>query len=352
MTGKVGNRSSRSRSGALDGIRGLAVLSVFLSHTSGRDMALAPWLQFHGIGHIGVLLFFVLSGFLLTRNLLGGQTTSQFYMRRFFRIVPLYFFVLMGVLIYQSTGRYSPEYLHISGGAESALLHFLFLKGDGVFWTMAAEFVFYLLLPPVVIAIGRLGIGWLVAATVLYFAWFYAIRVLGYSLPEPKVVDIAHPGQFLDVFICGILAAHVRRPLPKLIVALGFWGLLALTVAFVSANFLGAERPWFGLRWLSIVYGVVFAAGIASAAQGNRLIAGPAEIFILRFMGVVGFGWYLLHFAVLQVINLQTDLHPMVKFMSAFVLCALVSWVVFQTIERPGMRLGRQIERKLASVPS
>jgi len=47
-----------------DGIRGLAVLIVWLSHSSGRGMPIADFLNFVGIGHIGVMLFFVLSGFL------------------------------------------------------------------------------------------------------------------------------------------------------------------------------------------------------------------------------------------------------------------------------------------------
>jgi len=41
----------------LDGMRGLAVFFVFMSHTSGRGMALASWLNFHGIGLVGVYLF-------------------------------------------------------------------------------------------------------------------------------------------------------------------------------------------------------------------------------------------------------------------------------------------------------
>jgi len=162
----------------LDGVRGLAVLIVMLSHASGREMAVLPWLNFVGIGHVGVYLFFVLSGYLLTCNLLEGQTTGAFYMRRVFRIVPLYYCVLVGVLIYQATGQYSQSYLHISDGVHGAVMHFLFLKGDSVFWTLAAEFAFYLLLPPIVMLMRRFGWKWLAAVAVLYFLVFITAEIL------------------------------------------------------------------------------------------------------------------------------------------------------------------------------
>lgn len=59
---------------ALDGLRGIAVLTVFLSHSSGFRQRITPWTSFHGTGHIGVYLFFVLSGFLLCVSLLGSKT--------------------------------------------------------------------------------------------------------------------------------------------------------------------------------------------------------------------------------------------------------------------------------------
>jgi peptidoglycan/LPS O-acetylase OafA/YrhL len=332
---------------ALDGIRGLAVLFVFMSHTSGRGMPVAPWLQFHGLGHIGVYLFFVLSGFLLTRNLLEGQAATQFYMRRFFRIAPLYFLVLAGVLVYQAVGYYSPRYLHISGSGEGALLHFLFLKGDGVFWTLAAEFAFYLMLPVIVVVIGRFGRKWLIIAAIGYFCWFYLIQVFGVRLPPPKFVEIGHHGQFLDVFACGILGAYyVRFKLPEIPVAAAFWGLLAFTLFFVSFNFLGAGQPWYGLRWLSLLYGIVFAAGVVSASQGNRWLLRPLTSKWLVFMGVTGFGWYLLHFPVIQVVNAYLDMSAVMRLLISTAACAAVAWVAFQLVERPGIRLGRRLERQ------
>lgn len=106
------------RQPALDGLRGIAVLIVFLSHSSGRGIQIAPWLNFHGIGHVGVYLFFVLSGFLLTRNLVEGQPVGTFLVRRFFRIAPLYYLVLIATFIHQAFFGIDIKTLYINKGFE------------------------------------------------------------------------------------------------------------------------------------------------------------------------------------------------------------------------------------------
>ncbi len=328
----------------LDGFRGMAVLIVLLSHSSGREMMLAPWLNFSGIGHIGVYLFFVLSGYLLTLNLLGGQTLPQFYLRRFFRIAPLYFLVLGGVLAYQALGYYSPRYLHISGGAEGAVLHFFFLKGDGVFWTLAAEFGFYLLLPLVVWSLRRFGWQWLAVAAFAYFCAFIALEKYKLNLLPLKFVDISHRSQFLDVFACGILAAFLPRTRPDRWVPVAFWALLSLTLIAVSANFLGARQPAYGMRWLSLLYGAVFGLAIMRASSDSPLMTRVLGNPLLAFIGQIGFGLYLLHFPAFQAVNAYLDATPAIRFGVAMSLAVSLAWIAYRFIERPMIKVGRKLE--------
>jgi peptidoglycan/LPS O-acetylase OafA/YrhL len=98
----------RRRFLALDGLRGVAVLLVVLAHGTqvhgSQERLLPETLKFNG-GWIGVVVFFVLSGFLITHLLLeertrtGGISLSKFYLRRALRIWPLYFAVL-GVYVF------------------------------------------------------------------------------------------------------------------------------------------------------------------------------------------------------------------------------------------------------------
>jgi peptidoglycan/LPS O-acetylase OafA/YrhL len=139
----------------LDGLRAIAVMFVFLHH----------WTQLgFDLGIIGVQLFFVLSGFLITGILLdlrqsvdsGSQTVGfslrHFYVRRFLRILPLYYFCL---LFFVCLDRFSIR--------ETIVWHSLFLsnvlfflQGEfhgpfSHFWTLAVEEQFYIFWPWVVL---------------------------------------------------------------------------------------------------------------------------------------------------------------------------------------------------------
>jgi peptidoglycan/LPS O-acetylase OafA/YrhL len=334
----------RTHDPALEGVRGLAVLIVFMSHTSGRGMALAPWLDFQGIGHVGVYLFFVLSGFLLARNLIEGQRAGVYLVRRLFRIVPLYALVVLGTYAWQGTHGFDPNYLHIEGGVAGLIRHLVFIQGDGVFWTIPAEMTFYAVLPVLVWLAVRFGARVLVAIALVYFAWFAAVRFLGAPLPNPRIVAInEHLGQYLDVFLCGVIAAFVAdRPVGRIAIPVLVVTLVA-TLALIADNVLGLGRMLYGARWLSLGYGAAFALVVLATAQGQPHLARLFGLRVLRFMGIAGFGWYLLHMAVFQTINQTLAVPPQVKFAVAFLGCAALSWLAFVLVERPFMALGRSL---------
>lgn len=357
-----------NRNLAMDGIRGMAVLIVFLSHTSGRDQALIPLLQFNGIGHVGVYLFFVLSGNLLATNLIdewhksGSISIKNFLIRRFFRIAPLYYLVLTMVFLYQKlTNQFYPSYLHIDGGWGGYIKHLFFIKGDGVFWTLPTEFVFYFILPWLVILYLRKGniVFWtLFGFAILYFLWFCLI--LQQIIPPIlalKVVEITHYSQFLDVFLCGVLASFVQQneivrkvcvQHVKLIDIVAIYVLvitLLFTFAMISFNFFGLERPFYSLRWASLGYGIIFAF-IISAALLNGVTCKVFEIKSLRFLGVVGFSWYLIHFFVLQMVNHFFYFPAPFKFiLSACALVALSSFL-YVFVEKPFIKFGKRLTER------
>lgn len=164
---------TRQRDPALDGLRGAAVLLVFLFHYGGGLRAHNPLIRTVGYltqaGWMGVNLFFVLSGFLITRLLTEAvfqsstrrpslrQSLRTFYLRRALRILPLYFFALLAcafaaLLIGQPLAQLKP-----------LLLYATFLQNIPPFstmalhtppplpiyhlWSIAVEEQFYLLWP-------------------------------------------------------------------------------------------------------------------------------------------------------------------------------------------------------------
>ena len=169
---------------ALDGLRGLAILLVLLSHSWG------PWVFsfWPHIGWSGVELFFVLSGFLITGILVEtrGQARyfANFYARRVLRIFPLYYAVIAITFLMVLTLPVwlSPD-LGIPKGQSWTywlfLSNFSMASSDkisngamGVTWSLAVEEQYYLLWAPVVLILSRLALMYLcVALYVLTFAW-------------------------------------------------------------------------------------------------------------------------------------------------------------------------------------
>ena len=88
---------------ALDGLRGVAVLLVLLSHSSNANLFFHEFLNFQRIGKVGVYLFFVLSAYLLDRQIALAFMTKKsskgywknYFLRRFLRIYPLFVVALI-----------------------------------------------------------------------------------------------------------------------------------------------------------------------------------------------------------------------------------------------------------------
>ena len=349
---------------ALDGIRGLAVLIVFLSHTSGRSIVIAPWLNFLGLGHVGVYLFFVLTAFMLTYSLIRRRVgLLDFYQRRFLRIFPLYALVICAVFSWQlHTGRVDPLYLGVKGGFPGFISHLIFLRGDSIFWTVAAEFQFYLVLPFIVWALlrwPRAGAIVTAVATLAYGLWY--LGIIWWKVPAIyalKIARIAHAGQFVDVFLCGVLAAFAyenpsarawlerhRTTVDRVTIAV-FAVLLFATFAAISQHFLFFHRPLFKLRDFSLLYGIVFAAAILVTALGNPTFTRIFSFQPLRSIGVCAFGWYLLHMPIFQLVHwLAARIGfeaGLVKFLLAAFFLTIIATLAYVFIEKPFMALSKR----------
>ncbi len=161
----------------LDAVRGFACLIVFVAHffeyVNNRDLsAVEQWGYIHliqGAGAMGVSLFFVLSGFLITYLLIREKEARKtihvgfFYMKRILRIWPLFFLiVLITFFIFPlATGRYDgeltrqhlPWFLTFTINFDRILTNFFGIGNDcaGVLWSVAVEEQFYIVWPLIVL---------------------------------------------------------------------------------------------------------------------------------------------------------------------------------------------------------
>lgn len=191
----------------LTGLRGFAVLIVLFAHSSNRGFFIIPYLDFTGVGRYGVFLFFVLSSYLLTRQLLHASkphlsiaALRRYFIRRVMRIYPLY---TIALLVYALALELGQVVIPVTG--VDLINSLLLLDAKGVFWTIPVEFKYYMTLPVVVLAFTYLGtIVAICLAPVIIVTWGY--------LSAPSYGPDLLP--FIPVFLLGSLAAllSVRGP--------------------------------------------------------------------------------------------------------------------------------------------
>ena len=183
----------------VDMLRGCAIIGVLLAHSAyGMNAAGLQQLPFHiewifAAGKHGVTLFFVVSAFALMRSIFlrygrESQPVEKYFFRRFFRIAPAYYTVLLLVFFLSGkgvSGYTNPAEEHLT--LFNLIAHLTFLNGFfpfysndflGVEWSVSTEFTFYLLLPTAFLWINKpVSAGWQVFRALsaycgtLLFSW-------------------------------------------------------------------------------------------------------------------------------------------------------------------------------------
>jgi peptidoglycan/LPS O-acetylase OafA/YrhL len=281
----------RKRMDYIDGLRGVAVLLVLLTHTWTLNGAPAFTIHFHGhgvplatipaVGHVGVDLFLVLSGFCLAWPFMinpGYRDRINFYQflrRRFLRIAPAYYASI--VLLYafsflfgkiaphlpHKLSAFSGSYLASVPGFGEILPHLAFVHNltsahvstiNGSYWSLALEFQLYLLFPLMIELMFRIGVvrTALIAliCQVAYSSWINSdplVSQIGYEFVLQKAV-FARAFEFM----CGIAAAWViAQPADKKIwlrESGGAW----LSAVTLAAGFLFSANPSIGMPYVTI----------------------------------------------------------------------------------------------------
>ncbi|MCK6640147.1 MAG: acyltransferase [Bacteroidia bacterium] len=354
--------TENKRSAAIDGVRGIAVLTVFFSHTSGRGIHLHGILNFQGIGHVGVYLFFALSAYLLGKRLftegIDRKSVARFYIKRLLRIIPLYYTVLAGVFTYQLvTGNVALRYLHITNGFTGLFQHLIFYRGDGVFWSVVAEEQFYILVPLWVFLILRYtkyAVPLFAAAALLNFT-LYLCHYTDFPFNTDAIryltTNDRESGNYIDIFIGALLLTYCsvrykgwlerNSKLVSMVSSSLFVILYAATVILVSKQFLIFNEVFYKFRYLSLVFSLVFSLFIISVEHGNILNPLLSNRFLGKW-GEYGFSVYLLHFGVFAVVN-TLSLQPWLKFIVAFVFLFFVAKLSYFLIEKPSIRLSYKL---------
>jgi peptidoglycan/LPS O-acetylase OafA/YrhL len=312
---------------ALDGIRGLAIIFVLFHHFEGiipaSNSAIYSAKLLFSFGWVGVDLFFVLSGFLITGILLDTRSANNyftaFYARRILRIFPLYYSVLTLVLI--TAAFIHPRPPHVPWVADQKLYYFylsnwlVLWKGPwrsnvlGHFWSLAVEEQFYLLWPFCVWLLVRRNLAKL-AVSGSVIALLVRIFWVAHSGPDQAIV-LATVTR-MDSLLCGALGAILFRNLQALN-ALRKWlpwaasfTLLPFAVAAGTLRVLhGAEGELFFVETIGFsLLAVGFSSLIVCAAATDgapTLMQHLLRSRVLTDFGKYSYGIYVYHVPILGV---------------------------------------------------
>jgi peptidoglycan/LPS O-acetylase OafA/YrhL len=336
----------------IEGLRGLAVLAVLLFHANLFGLS---------GGFVGVDVFFVISGFLITgllvreRERTGRIGLLHFYARRARRLLPAAIVVLVVTLI-AAMNVVAPLDRPAVGldGAAAALsianIRFALAEGDYFavvtapspflhFWSLAVEEQFYLVWPALILAVAR---------------GTRAVRRIGVALLAIVAVSLA-----ANVFVTDVAPNWAFYSLPTRAWELGLGGLLALSgpvLARLPGQIVGLVG-WVGLAYIAASIAVfdstlpfpgwaatLPALGAAAVIAGGSRKLGPGRLLAvapLRFVGRISYSLYLVHWPILVLAPLALSLEPTFEVSLALVgasfLAAIASWALIETPFRTGL---------------
>ncbi|MFP5278033.1 MAG: acyltransferase family protein [Acidobacteriota bacterium] len=377
----------KKRFAPLDGLRALAITSVFCFHYRIVPHSPGEW------GWTGVDLFFALSGFLITGILFDSLDERHyfrnFYIRRALRIFPLYWGLWCVLLVFMLAqghfqagflawpaylGNYLSAYALTAGWKHGhfdvipAVIHIarehLVLR-LGPYWSLCVEEQYYLIWPLIIWTLRRrerllnlclAGIGALLAVRVaLYFSlpspWIRADELYFWTFTRPDALLagsglalwVRGPGGFARLRT-GTIAAATAAAVGVLAAADWRWGL------FHGSTFAGWMQTW-GLTVVGLAACGVLALSLRAAWFGKALAWRP-----LQHLGRVSYGFYVYHLLFYDCDRIVIDAtKPMVPawliHAAVFAWVWLLSWASFRWYETPFLRLkerwgGRGEERK------
>lgn len=319
----------------IQGMRAIAVLAVMVFHAN------ANWLP---AGFLGVDIFFVISGFIITTQILSKENDfswKQFYLNRIKRIVPAYLFLLLVVTLIASILLLSIDFSYYAKSLKSALYFYSnsYFSNFGDYfapsvtelpllhtWSLALEMQFYFILPLLLFIVPkRLQLSLFLILSILLLSWAeYRISYRNTSVYFSLLARIPE-------FLAGVILAlyiNNRPPLPAHIS--NYVGILGLTIVFISF-FIISETHYPGYLSLLPTLGAVLLisaqTSIINNFLGNKLLV---------WIGAISYSLYLWHWPILAFIryyteNYELSIHLLILYwLASFIL----AWLSYQYIEQ------------------
>lgn len=303
-------------------------------------------------GNSGVSLFFVLSGFVITRILLESVNSNTyfrtFYVRRVLRIFPLYYFAL---ICYYYLPYLLNDLFHYPPSFSLHIYYYTYLQnfartfqwesaGPLHFWSLAVEEHFYLLWPAIVYVAYRFK-----KESLLYISGlliFLSLALRFYMLSKDYTIDFFTFTRLDQLVLGGILAILERENLLKL-----QYKNIYITSFVVGAVFFmvcillnGFYQDLFKHDALGLLYFGAIALCIIYENKG--MITRFLKLPLIQYLGTISYGIYVWHAIALNIVDQYFITHRiLLDFVLVILLTVIIASVSYWILEKPFLKLKR-----------
>lgn len=347
----------------LDGLRGIAILLVLNFHLwaalSGQTVLPpgSPW-TFLYAGHTGVALFFVLSGFLVSLPFIKALEHNRrpslrlYALHRALRILPPYYFIgLIGILL---TGHFNQLIPMLTFTANAMDVGFFSM----VWWSLATEVQFYLLLPIVFLVANHrfrtplLGLLGVLAITVYLMVILKKLGPDHATSFEIKYLLILSVFGQMPAFITGMVLAFLyQRHAPMNIRMLpGYAGMLGLIALLGLALLAPAQSDPLIFRWQNpwhvALEAILWGAVIWLLLNREQPPVSVLDNRVTRYFGKISFSLYLVHMPVVALVMLYLRTGELwADYVITFTLSVALAQLSFWFVEQPFLTLKTKLSQ-------
>ncbi|WP_379966381.1 acyltransferase family protein [Epilithonimonas sp. UC225_85] len=336
----------------LDGVRAIAVIMVMFYHffqdINPSDEMLIVIKKLSLFGKTGVSLFFVLSGFLITRILLNTKENpsyfKSFYLRRILRIFPLYYcflilyYFILPLFLNRPFGSFSEQIWYWTFLQNFALTFDWKSIGPSHYWSLSVEEHFYLFWPLIIYHCSLKRIKWVILILCI-ISFLTRILLIKNDFEESQFTlarfDELAIGAFLAVLELEnkLISENLKR----------FFFVFAISI--IPLAYISFKNGTYSLLDSSIRYlvlGLFYGSSIAViiSLQSTNRVKKVFQTKFLRFTGKISFGLYVYHPICFIIINTYFNLQNFgLDFMLSFSFAYLVSFISYQLFEKKFIKM-------------